>query len=61
MITIAIIFLALSFFTSIIVLAAGMLSSRMGQSQQMVEEYAAAVQQSGRKLTPHTYAVEVRA
>ena len=62
MVTILIIFIIGSFLASTLVIAAGMLSSRMSQSEVMVEEYEAMmVQQSGRKFQSRTYPVEVKA
>ena len=62
MVTMLIIFIIGSFLASILVIAAGMLSSRFGQSQVMVEQYEAMmVQQSGRNFISRTYPVEIKA
>ena len=62
MVTIAIIFIIGSFLASTLVIAAGMLSSRLGRSEQMVEEHEAMMaQQSSRKFRSRTYPVELNA
>jgi hypothetical protein len=49
-----------SFLTSILVVAAGMLSSRISQSNPMTEEYEAMmVQKSVKEFTSRTYSVEI--
>jgi hypothetical protein len=51
-----------SFLASILVVAAGMLSSRISQGQPMTEEYEAMmVQQSVKEFNPRTYSVEIKA
>lgn len=51
MVTILIIFLVGSFLASLFVISAGMLSSRLGQSQMTAEEYETVlVQQSSRNF-----------
>jgi hypothetical protein len=51
-----------SFLASILVISAGMLSSRISQSQPMTEEYEAMMsQQSAKEFTPRTYSVEIKA
>lgn len=62
MITIAIIFIISSFLASTLVIAAGMLSSRMSQSEVMVEEYQTTVApQTGSQFRSWTQPVELNA
>ena len=60
MMTIFIMFIIGSFVASVLVIAAGMMSSRVSQSQPMVEEYEAMLaSQPRKKVTPRTYPVEI--
>jgi hypothetical protein len=62
MVTMLIIFIIGSFLASFFVISAGMLSSRLNQSQVMSEEYETMmVQQSGRNFISRTYPVEIKA
>jgi len=62
MLTVIIMFIIGSFLASILVISAGMLSSRMSQAQPMTEEYEAMMtQQSAKEFTPRTYSVEIKA
>ncbi len=55
-----IIFIIGSFLASTLVISAGMLSSRLSQSQAMVGEHEAImVRQPARKFHSHTYPVEI--
>jgi len=58
MVTIAIIFIIGSFLASILVIAAGILSSRLSEAEMIVEEYqATTVQQSSGKFNPWAQSV----
>ena len=62
MLTVLVMFIIGSFFASIFVIAAGMLSSRISQDHPMTEEYEAMmVQQSVKEFTSRTYSVEIKA
>ena len=62
MVTIILIFIVGSFLASVMIIAAGMLSSRLGESQMMVEEYQAAVmQQSSGKFSTWAGSAELKA
>ena len=62
MLTIVIMFIIGSFLASILVVAAGMLSSRISQGQPMTEEYEAMmVQRTVKEFNPRTYSVEIKA
>ncbi len=60
MVTVIIMFFIGSFIASTLVIAASMLSSRLNQSQPMVEEYEAMLtSQPQQKIIPRTYPVEI--
>lgn len=62
MLTVLIMFIIGSFLASIMVVAAGMLSSRISQAQPFTEEYEAmATQRAVRDFKPRTYSVEIKA
>jgi hypothetical protein len=62
MLTVLIMFIIGSFVASVLVIAAGMLSSRISQAQPMTEEYETVmVRQSAKNFTPRTYSVEIKA
>ena len=62
MFTVLIMFIIGSFLASILVIAAGMLSSSITQTQPVAEEYEAMmIQQSVPELKSRTYSVEINA
>ena len=62
MFTVLIMFIIGSFLASILVIAAGMLSSSISQTQPVAEEYEAMmIQQSVPELKSRTYSVEINA
>ena len=62
MFTVLIMFIIGSFLASILVIAAGMLSSSISQTQPVAEEYEAMmIQQSVPEFKSRTYSVEINA
>ena len=60
MVTVIIMFIIGSFIASTLVIAASMLSSRLNQSQPMVEKYEKMLaSQPQQKIIPRTYPVEI--
>jgi hypothetical protein len=62
MVTILVIFFIGSFLAALLVIAPGMVSSRLGESEMMVEEYEpVVVQPSSRKFSSWAQSAEVNA
>ena len=62
MVTIAVIFIIGSFLASILVISAGVLSSRLSESEMMVEEYQTTPgRASNEKFNPWAKSVELKA
>jgi len=62
MVTLAIIFITGSFLASALVIAAGMLSSRLGESEMIIEGYQATrVQRPGERFSSWAQSAEINA